>query len=212
MRAHFDHGLTTVCRHGQGEGLTDEVAVPVIVRVNHDHTARTDHLWSGGRDDHFFPVLCVPADVHQLGFARDPLNLGIGDGRAFNRVVDVWAKVLDHGTLFEQIDENGLRDAAVIWGIGEVLPVKITGQANALRGGSHGLREGFDGRGAEVQKFAAVVRPHLALRVLFDGEFDVDPVAVDAPREVDFLAKQALAPGDDVNHGVLRDGTDVPRA
>ena len=212
MRAHFDHGLTTVCRHGQGEGLTDEVAVPVIVRVNHDHTARTDHLWSGGRDDHLFAVLCVPADVNQFCFARDPLNFGIGDGRAFDRVVDVRAQVFDHGALFEQIDENRLGDAPVIWGIGEVFSIKITGQANALRGGPHGLREGFNGRGAEVQELAAVVRPHLALRVLLNGEFNVDAVAVDAPREVDFLAKQALAPGDNVDHGILRDSTDVPRA
>ena len=212
MRAHFDHGLTTVCWHGQGEGLTDEVAVTVIVRVNHDHTARTDHLWAGGRDDHLLAVLGVPTDVHELGFARDPLNLGIGDGRAFHGVVDVRAQVLDHGALFEQIDENRLGDAAVIWGIGEVFAVKITGQADALCGGPHGLCKGFNGRGAEVQELAAVVRSHLAFRVLFHGEFDVDAVAVDAPREVDFLAKQALAAGDDVDHGVLRDSTDVPRA
>ena len=83
MSAYFDHGFTTVCRHGQGEGLTDEVAVSIIVGVNHDHTARTDHFWAGGRDDHLFPVLSLPADVHQLGFARDTLNLGIGDGEAF---------------------------------------------------------------------------------------------------------------------------------
>ena len=212
MSAYFDHGFTTVCRHGQGEGLTDEVAVSIIVGVNHDHTARTDHLWAGGRDDHLFPVFSLPADVHQLGFARDTLNFGIGDGRAFNRVVDVRAKVLDHGTLFEQIDENGLSDAAVIWGIGEVFSVKITGQANALCGGPHGLCEGFNGRGAQVQELTAVVRSHLAFCVLFHREFDVDAVPVDAPREVDFLAKQALAPRDDVNHGVLRDSTDVPRA
>ena len=60
----LDHGLTTVCRHGQGEGLTDEVAVPVIVRVNHDHTVHRSFL-VGGRDDHLFAVLCVPADVNQ---------------------------------------------------------------------------------------------------------------------------------------------------
>ncbi len=126
MGAHFDHGVTTVCWHGKSEGLPNEVAVTVIIGVHNDDTASANHLRPRGRNDHLLARVGVPSHVNELGFARDPLNLCIGDGCAFHRVVDVWPQVLNHVTLLEQIDENGLRHAPVVRGIGEVFSIEIT--------------------------------------------------------------------------------------
>ena len=88
--------------------------VPFVIRMDDDDTARTDHFWPGGRDDKFFPVLTHPPHVNEFGFPRQALNFGIGDGRSFNRVVDVGPQILDDVAFLEQFNKDGLRDAAVV--------------------------------------------------------------------------------------------------
>ncbi len=97
-------------------------------------------------------------------------------------------------------------------GFGQVLPRVVAGETDTLGGVSHGLREGFNGRLAEVQEFFAVVGFHLPLCVFFHGELNVDAVSVHAPGKVHLLAEQALTPCEHVDHGILSHSTDVPRA
>ena len=92
------------------------------------------------------------------------------------------------------------------------IPRKITGKADSLGRASHGLRERFDGGLAKFEKFFTVVGLHLAFGVFLHGEFNVDAVSVNTPREVHFFAQEALTAGEDVDHGVLGHSADVPCA
>ena len=191
-------------------GFTNQVSVALVIRMDDDDTARTDHFWPGGRDDKFFSVLTHPPHVNEFGFPRQALDFGIGDGRPFNRVVDVGSQIFDDVAFLEQFNKDGLRDAAVVGGVGEVFSVEIAGQPHPSCGVPHGLGEGFNRGLTEVQKFSSVVGFHLPLGVFFHGKFDVDAVSVNPPREKHFFAQQALAPGDHIDHRVLGNGSDMP--
>ena len=75
---------------------------------------------------------------------------------------------------------------------------------------SHFASVRFNGFAAQIQEFTTLPATHLAAVLLLDSKLDIDAVAVNAPWEFYFLAKQTLGARDNVNHRVVRDGADVP--
>ncbi len=192
--------------------LPDEVLVAIVFRVNNNHATSTNQLGSCCGNDQFCTVFTGPSDVNQFRLSWESFNLCIGDGRTLHRVVDVGAEVLNDVAFLEQVNENGLGYASIVRRICQVFPRKITGKADSLGRASHGLRERFDGGLAKFEKFFTVVSLHLAFGVFLHGEFNVDAVSINTPREVHFFAQEALTAGEDVDHGVLGNSADVPCA
>ena len=68
-----------------------------------------------------------PSDVDEVGFSSDTFYFSISNRGSFYGIVDVWPKVFNDVALLELFNKDGLCDATIIGGIGQVFTGKITG-------------------------------------------------------------------------------------
>ena len=101
-------------------------------------------------------------------------------------------------------------DCPIIRGIRQVFLIIGTGESDPLGNIPHFLGILFDLSSANVKELGPSIGLHLAAGLPLDREFDIDTVTVDAPWEIDLLADQPLATGDDIDHRILGHRTDMP--
>ena len=97
----FDRGRATFGGQRKGDALTDQMAIPFVVGMDHHHTTGTNQFRPGGGNHQIRAVLAGPSDINEFGFSWEPLNFRIGNRCSLNRVVDVGAEVLDDVAFLE---------------------------------------------------------------------------------------------------------------
>ncbi len=105
--------------------MADQSSVSLVVRVNHHHATGANHLRARRGDDDLGTVVGLPTHVDEFCFTSHTFDFGIGDGRAFDGIVNVRPQVFYDGSLFKQINENRLSHASVVWSVRQVLSVEI---------------------------------------------------------------------------------------
>ena len=101
MGANLNFCRTALDTDGENGLLPDDVGVSCIVGVNNDHATCTNELRTGGGDDQFLTAVRGPLHIDELSLSLQSLDFCIGNGGAFNRIVDVGPKILDNFTALE---------------------------------------------------------------------------------------------------------------
>ena len=74
--------------------------------MDNHHATGADEFRACRRYHQFSAVFTGPTDIDEFRFPSNTLNFSIGDGGAFNGVVDVRSKVLNDVPFLEQFNKN----------------------------------------------------------------------------------------------------------